>query len=234
MNFLLTLSLFFQEGSPEQVLKKLEDRVEAAKTLRVTFSIDFTSFTGERQENRKSSTGAGTLLVSKAGKVRLELRTPGEGKEKPDTFLWLYDGTRLRIRRRNDPIEETAPPENLKAFLLSIWVRGGYGNCAVLLSWLNVKDRGPQEIKGLLKAKEFQWVRGKPEEGLKFTFTPFNTPQDTAKTIIWWDLKTLEMKKRETRQDLPGLGKFVETETYEEFRLDGEVSEDLFIWPGEK
>jgi len=202
--------------SADETLGSLEKRIESAQTLTVRFTqrVDVAG----RPEGTSHS---GSLQVSRAGKVRYELQAAGGG------LFCLFDGDRLKVRRGKDRVEDRGAPRNLKETVLAVLTRGGVGECATLLSWANLDLPQP---KKRMNAREFR-VDG---DRLSFIFEPLNTPDNAAKVELLFDPKSFLFKKRNMEQDLGNLGRFVVTETYEDFKLDAEVPNDLFTWPADR
>ncbi|HEX7898023.1 MAG TPA: hypothetical protein VF950_09710 [Planctomycetota bacterium] len=219
------MSLLLLLLQAEETFKTIEARIEKAASLHVRFTRRVDTL-GDAAQVDRTSTSHGLLAVGKSGQVRYELNYKQDATDK---HLCLYDGARLRVRHGRGPIEEREAAPGLKAIVLSLFARGGTGACGNVLSWGQVKDSTAAEQKKLLQATNFRDVQGRT--GLGFTHTPLNTPQDTADSVLWYDPKTFDPKKREDRQELAGLGRFVVTETYE---IREDAPDDLFSWPADK
>ena len=223
---LLAAFLVFQEP-PADLLKKIEEKYAAAKTLSVTAEIQISGKQDGRDIKGKME---GAFRSKGAGKVRTELSGTMDDKPVPQTMN-VSDGKALATIAGME-----RPQRKEHALALGTWSRrflvrtGLLGSTSSLFA--SVFQSQSVKLEELFKVSEvadggWEKVDGKERRVIKFTVASPEAGSPPMKCRIWVDPKNLTVLKRESTQTTP-TGSVTITETYGDAAFDGDMPDDEF------
>lgn len=213
------LALLRQE-MPETTLKRIVERLETAKTIRVKFSCEI-SLPPELPGPIRSAKGE--LLLQDGNKVRLSIdQDPIEVPPKP--LLCVSDGLKTMdargFSRSKDPAKSLH--DCFRGFLPHLGILSG----RIALDLPQAAEGEPHFAKGFapLNVKS-----GEAEDGTKVL--TYNVDGTLIK--LWYDPKDLRILKRQLIFDKGSLLKDL-TEIYESFDLNLGLPKDAFQLPARR
>jgi outer membrane lipoprotein-sorting protein len=233
MRLALAIALWVQEPTAEEAHRKLEEALGKAKTLSLKFRCEAVH-TRNGQERKLASEG--TLLLKGEGQARMESRTTRDGQEQRGfSGTLVSDGTRARATSGSNP-READTPKDLRAALTF-----GPSTSGMLffLALARMTNRGSDAerplVPDLRKTVSVSGFKlGDGEGGAKtLTCVVKTTTPEASETeiVLHYEPAGPRLLKRlltfTTKDE-----KLVMTETYEEFRLDAELKDELFKLDG--
>ncbi len=221
---LVALFLLLQT-SPEESLRKLEERLLKAKTFQLSFKAEGTFQLGRQKDTQKIES---TLHVKGPARFRFVQKMVVE--EAPVTVTIVSDGTKV-VARSGDDRETHVPMQDSGERLAILFARLGLMS-SVWLSMAN-EDRDPfddkheyiPDLRRLAKYSDYG-----AEDGLLryvITYRKRNEEADsTAKVTVRFDKDGLPTTRR--GEHLSGARRVVVEEIYEGWKLDEEIADDVF------
>jgi uncharacterized protein (TIGR03066 family) len=214
-----------KEDDPVKLFRAMQQKVAAAKTLRVRFDLTVTGADGGKGIVK------GSLTLGAGDKYRVELDGKLFGHVVKETEV--SDGTAVRSSGTGANPEGARSPKEAGAYLRRALPVEGF-----FLASLNLDRRGFREEAGFkptdLKSGGTEQVMGREAHVVHFTL-PANRDGDGAKGMpatVWLDGETgLPLKFAVTggTSDVREV-----TETYSEFALDPKVDAKTFELPADK
>jgi outer membrane lipoprotein-sorting protein len=210
-----------QDGEAERLVRSVQDKVRAAKTVRVRFEVAVTDALG------KTGTVNGTLVLGDGQKYRAE----GEGTVfgQAVKFTEVSDGDRTAYRDAQDPKRDATEPAAKGA---GTYWRGALPRDGFLIGSLNLKERsewGPDAVKlSDFKLAGEETVGGRKARVVGYAVT-VKGGSDPLPVKVWVDAETgLPVKLALTggKSDIRAV-----TETYAEFAIDPKVDARTFELP---
>jgi outer membrane lipoprotein-sorting protein len=210
-----------QDGDAELLVRRMHDKVRAAKTLRVRFEISVTDALG------KKGAVKGALVLGDGQKYRAE----GEGEVfgQAVKFAEVSDGVRTAYRDATDPKRDGTEKAAKDA---GTYLRGALPRDGFLIGSLNMKERSgwaPSAFKlSAFKLGSEETVGGRKARVIEYAVT-VEGGSDPMPVKVWLDAGTgLPVKLVLTggKSDIRDV-----TETYGEYTLDAEVDAKAFELP---
>jgi outer membrane lipoprotein-sorting protein len=215
LNLLVAAVLLLQDKTAEETFKKIEEQIEKAKTVRITSKLEGTLNQGKEKKISKT----GVFILKQGNKVYAKI------KEGDSTDMLVSDGAMMLtdfLPRKFPPGAPTSSvvlktPEELNRTLS--WALVSKGAVLSLLEMIGLAySVDPKENKLRFPAHEFE--HGGEDRGAKVLKYKLG---DVAATLRY-DPKSLRVfSRRLTHKDFGDV-----TETYDEFSLDADVSDDQF------
>jgi outer membrane lipoprotein-sorting protein len=227
MRWLLTLPLLAlaawpaaaEENEAEKLFRDMEQKVRAAKTLRVRFDLSVTDGLGKKGKVK------GALTLGEGDKYRAE----GEGQlfGQAVQFTEVCDGAHTSFRDPNAPKKENEKaPKDVGAYL-----RGALPRCGFFLGALNMGggDLTPDafELSDFKMAGEDK-IGDRAAQAIRYTLKKKGDPAGLS-VKLWLDAET-HLPARLAVTGATGDWKEL-TESYGEFTLDPEVDAKSFELP---
>lgn len=230
MRWLLTLALAAlavypaaaaEPNAAEKLYRDMEQKVRAAKTLRVRFDLTITD------SNDKEGKVKGALTLGEGDKYRAE----GDGKMFGEAvrFVEVSDGARVKTTEglgapKDDKEEKSA--KGVGAYLRAALPREGF-----FLSTLDMDRRDDRPPGGLILADfelgDKEWVGKHNAQIVRYAITEKGTPYLSMK--MWLDVDTHLPVRLVVTGGTSDWKKIVET--YDEFVLDPAVEAKAFEAP---
>lgn len=202
-------------GIGAEALRKLEEKVAKAASARIRFRFEGSGPKAELGGGK----GSGTLLLKGKG-MRLEMTFML--LEEEHRMLVLSDGKRVSASVDSGPANTFDLPQELPPYAF-LMVRGGM----VVLASRRLQP-GEKEV---LPAEGMR-LGDAGDEGKTLIYTvKLSANGDTADIKVWYDPERLAIKRRSVAIRREGQPPVLFSETYEEFALDPELSDDLFKVP---
>jgi len=223
---LLAVLLVLQD-TPEDLLKKVEEKYATAKSLSVTAEIQIAG----KQEGRDiKGKMEGTFRSKGERKVRSELSGTVNDQPVPRTMN-VSDGKSLASIAGME-----RPQKKEHALALGTWSRrflvrtGLLGSTSSLFA--SVFQSQSVKLEELFKVSEvadggWEKVDGRERRVIKFTVASPEPGSPPMKCRIWVDHKNLVVLKRESTQTTAS-GSVTITETYGDAGFDGDIPDDEF------
>jgi outer membrane lipoprotein-sorting protein len=227
MNLLIALALLVQDRSAEAAFKKIEQKIEAAQSISLRFTMESTGIEGKRTG---ASEVSGPLMIKNPRKLRLEYTGT------------LFDGTRNRDRSARFVTDG----ENVLAEIageklpLATTIKSGFkpliSKCGVKIGWgvLLIHKSDPTgkshpvdlDLAGRFTLVDFK--RGEddgPSKTLAYTLRRnVGAEQVDVAMKIWYDPKTFLLTKRVLEEP----NRVRTTETYSDLKLNPAIGDDTF------
>ncbi len=226
MTLLLALALLAQERA-EETFKKIEAKIEAARTISLRFKIETFATEGRLAG---SSEVSGPLWIKNPRKARFEFTgVLFDGvKNHEQKARFVTDGENVLAEVAG---ERRALPKNIKSGFKPLLARCGVriGWAIILVEKTDANDK-PMAID-LDLAGRFTLVRFRhgEDDGASKTLTYTLRRQVQGKDVdvpmkIWYDPKTLHVTKRSFVE--PDMTRT--TETYSDIKLGADIGDDKF------
>lgn len=225
MNVLLaSLLLAVPQETPEQAFRKIEARIEAAKSWRVTFKID--------SLDKKDIPGFGSFFLEESGRMRLKV-AGNDSKGKEYSILVESDGTTIKSSFKGraftgvgDSFESRIEPRlqrtNFNMYLSRLGCfMGGALDAGVRAGAKKRKVDGAVDLKSLIEVRDVKDLGSGRNDTriLKYSFKSEFQPLPMQEARIWYDPKTYRMTRREMDIKLAD-GDETIIEIYDEFEFD--------------
>ena len=221
---LLVPALAGAADDAEKRIREFEKKLDAAKTLQVTFE-------SRAQSIRDSGTFQGTLTVAEGNKMHLEGSIDLDGK----TVKWkkVSDGNKTTEEGLDRGSRPT--PKKLTDNIRSSLAHGGF----IMAAFLSAEDSAGNvhwpafQVSAFELGKEDK-VGTRRAQIVACKLTPITTGEKktdiTFTETIWLDVETKLPLKR-VFEGMFGDKKINFTETYEKFVLDPKIDEKMFELP---
>ena len=220
------------QESPDETLRKIEEAIERAGTVRVRFMVSVHS-----PEQHKS---VGFLLLKKGGKVHGMVKRLN-GKNEGDVIV-VSDGSRLAYKYGEEWTAEELPKTFYGGVTATLARLGASQAANIGAGWYHVVWH-PDGCKETLEVSDIQ--AGKPDGDaptISYTVQVKGVNYDSRDYVrLWYEPATLKPIKRsfKTVASLRANGGVRKeggeyTEIYEEYTLDAEIPDDRFRIPIEK
>lgn len=214
MEFLFIVSLLvqdrtrdlLQDKTAEETFNKIEETIQKAEMLRITFKLEHILKEGKVDKIETS----GTVLLKQGNKANLRI------KEKGSTTLLVSDGHLMKIISKDASVLSLETPKDLNANLLKWMLREG--NAASILDALGLVPKTLPQAKKLTPASEFTF--GEDKDGVRI----LKYKVGTTGTQLRYDAKTLHV----LGIILSGQDSGSVIETFEEFELNAKIPDDEF------
>lgn len=195
-----------QDKTAEETFNKIEESIQKAKTLRITFKLEQVLKEGKADKIEKS----GTFLLKQGNKANLRI------KEKGSNTLLVSDGHLMKIIPKDVSALALETPKDLNANLLRRMLREG--NAAPLLDVLGPLETTLPQTKQPTPASDFTF--GEDKDGirvLKYRVGAVGAQlRYDPKTLRVWGLILSDQES----------GRVIET--FEEFELNATIPDDEF------
>ena len=219
-HFLGAILLFLQDSSARETLKKLEEAIVTAKTVRFKVLVEAA---GKVEGQDFKSTASGSVFFKEGNRILMTLNAATKTKFVSDGIHCSYWSGGLVDANRK--IVDT-----LGNLIRSGIVRLGMTHFQLLLP-------RPPESKPLLKAEDMEklfflseFAFGQDDQALKtitFTLKTADEEEGADHVRIWYDPKTYLPRKRVSTQKSKD-SEYTTTETYHEMTLNAEIPEETF------
>lgn len=227
MHLLIALALLVQERSAEATFKKIEQKIEAAKTISLRFTMETT---GNEGKPTGASEVSGPLMIKNPRKLRLEytgrLYDGMRNHEKSARFVTDGEKVFAEVAGEKRPMD-TNIKSGFKPLLSRCGVKIGWGILLIQKS----DPAGKLHTVDLDLANRFTLIDFKhgeddgPSKTLAYTLRRnVGAEQVDVAMKIWYDSKTLLLTKRELME--PNRART--TETYTDLKLNAEIGDDTF------
>lgn len=209
------LASFLMCQDPSAAFKKIQEAVESAASVHVSFSGEATTRKGGRTQAY-----AGILLLKEGNKVHLSVKSPDGTKE----TAVFSDGTRMRMRS-----SAGLSPERPAESGLAARHRAGLAYVGVFAAnplLLLAQGAGGKPFE----AMDFQGGKDGDGDFIAYKFKVAGRDEvGTAKT--WYDAKSFRLLKRTGTISIDDAGIAITfSETYRDFSL-AEIPDDKFALP---
>jgi outer membrane lipoprotein-sorting protein len=239
MSLFLAAVLFLQGKTPEEVLKKLEETVDQASTVRLKFKVEGSCVQAGKADT--TWTYAGTLSFKGDNRVNAlstHKQVTGDKKQETDSRL-ICDGTRLLHdfppgRKRLMDLEFFSIPQMRGSLVRAgvvdtLFVAGTFGDL------LSVGGGGPKP-RDFFEVSDLKTVPANEHKGsltysLKFENERFPShPTNVLKVTLEYDPETWRLRSRTVTLPFEG-GETRIRETYEDFSLNADIPDETFTLP---
>jgi outer membrane lipoprotein-sorting protein len=219
MPLLLMVVLLAQDASPEEILKKMEEKIATAKLVRVKFSLE-----GMRKKDKgeEKMSGTGMLILKEGNKLKFEMTMLWDEKKDMVDKKIISDGTRMDIdgRRENTP-------KNLNREIAVAFVRMGVQGMSVVGA---DRERDPAAgLSAVMSVSNLAAVEGEGGQSLSYTLKLVGE-EPPISIKLWFVPDTFSLLKRRW-EGSKGDTAIASTEIYEEFVFGGKVKDDEFALP---
>jgi len=233
MGPIVIVSLLLQVRTPQETFAKIEETIQAANRLTVTFSGNVASPVDPNSSIKIN----GTLLVKNPGKARLDVTIEGAGKNGQKTYC--SDGVQLSLTRNDAsgarPLTK-ATPTHLRNRLDVVLARVGIPLSVLFAEEAQLftgPDHSVTELREAIIASEFKAIDdGKGNPGISYKLQVVRGKWKSLSCILWYDERTLRPLKRIVR--LSDELKADCEETYNTWDVDTEIPDTRFTLPPEK
>jgi len=213
-------------SAEEITFRKIEESILAAKTLRVNVSSDATL---RWDKTELKCHFKGELLLAEGHRIHLSGLMTQDGKETKGSLI--SDGKKLAQRPESEG-EPKLSPKTMDNFIRTAVARSGIlgGQLIAGLAMAFETDR-ERDFREFFSVGGFE--NGDDEKGMKTLTYTLRMSGDNGQVKIWYDPKSLKLLKRTLSFKGGGPGSEF-TETYEDFTVNTDISEDKFKLPAEK
>ena len=246
MTLLVAFALCLQDKTAEEIFKKIQEQIEKAVTISVKFK-----FRMDGGIEKEPPLASGTILLKNTNKVNLSVQ---HGSDKSSVII--SDGQKVKDRSNGGDWRENDAPKTLKGDLSAVLAGSGIGFAVMFSNGRDQSGDNAESLKNVFKVSDFGTDADEKNAKtltykLKLTDKPSGSLQYLGK--LWYDPKTYRLLKRTVIikgeegtlkfkvKDGEGIPNFEGeeltlsyTETYEEFTLNADISDEKFKLPAEK
>lgn len=206
-------------NAAEELFRKFEEKVAAAKTVRVVCKAREPREGGDRHD--------GMFVVGEGGKARVEFDWAGAGG-KTWKEAYVCDGAKAWSSKRAPAA--CASAAKLGPALVRGFARAGIAALsAVAPSFESGKEPPAGDSWKVSKFEVGEKAKEKDRELQAVKYVLNEGKPDEQKMTLWLDVKTLLPARRDV-----DIGGWKLTETFEAFELDGRIDEGVFAPPAKK
>ncbi len=224
----LSLAFLCQEKAAEDVLKRLIEPIEKAKSMR----IGLTWKAGDPAVG-DTMDGSNTLLWKEGSKVHLTAKLRNKGRE--HEWTTICDGVKTWSSQEGQRKDAPLMPEGTQKAIGTI----GFTQMGFLLMRFGMRadPKGPPNLGNLLEVSNVQ--SGPDEQGAgTLTYDVLvkepgggDTALDDYKIKVWYDRKSLKLLKRAVTSNDRSIPN---TEEYRDLAIDVKIPDEKFKLPEEK
>jgi outer membrane lipoprotein-sorting protein len=227
MTPLVAACLLLQAPSAEETFKKIEESLNAAKSVRVTFVWD-----GATKSDQQGKVDArGNVLLKEGNRARL-VATVTE-KHQSSELRIISDGTMVKAKLGPKRMLECETPRHLGAGMKMALHRLGAMQAVLIAHKICMLDPSEQdEALDLSKRPPLSDFRAGEDDGDWKTMTYKITPEGTdsaAEVRLWYVPDTYKLVKRTITLKRPNESVF--TEVYNEWTTEGDLDNEEFTLP---
>ena len=218
-----------QDRAAEEIFKKIEERIEKAKTLRIRFSWQHDDF-----RDRDVQGQSGVLLVKTGNKAWYQTKDSmgherwaiSNGRRMCSGNTSNYDQGIVAGERRYD----TGPTsKELEKDLRRLVSRPGLP----LFTFSTLAFRFEEATPKWIRASDFKSVEtGGKTRALSYRLSAEDESR-SMDVIVWYDPESLQLLKRKTSFFVKPQDPLAITETYSEFIFDADIPEEKFKLPSD-
>lgn len=221
MNLLLAVAILLQDGTPEETFKKIEESIEKAKTLSITFSA------GGMATAKGGGDGlfqaSGVMLLKEGGRFNCLVKRRLEDRESENSIV--CDGTKLSHKRDQTAAEVIEVPKACRGAASMLVTRVG-----ILMGGLfQAPGEADEDVKKTLALKNLRV--GEDDGRAKTLLYTISFGPATLDCRLWYEPKTLRLLKRTMKIRK---GERVEgslTESYVEYIVNADIPDEKFKLP---
>jgi outer membrane lipoprotein-sorting protein len=202
--------------APEEVLRRIREALETSETACIRFTLEPEGRGAPISGNRKT----GVVFLKRGNKLNLSVKewTGSNTRGVPETESRLIsDGTRMErcLLRRGTEIEaEDLKPDSIAPALAEWYLRGGN-----LAAWPAVVD-----VKGRDALRDVRSAVGTPDA------PAIAYKAGSVSVTLWYDPVSFKPLHRSLRAE----GQGGATETYQEYELNEDMADSLFVLAKDK
>jgi hypothetical protein len=196
----LLLSLALAQDTPEQAFRKIEAAIEAARTIKVEFTID--------AKVPDARPGKGTMSIGEGGTLRVDARL--ESEKQSLSLMVESDGKRVKSTFESKTLEFDVDPKYLRSnhnvYLsrLGIFIGIAFEHGIRTGNARTLKQNGEPIVFDLKQMFLVQDVRaaGESSDGariLTYGFKSAFEPMPVSDVKIWYDPGSYKLLRREYR-----------------------------------
>ena len=230
MSSLLVACFLLQTESAEEIFKKIEESLSAAKCVRVHFVWD-----GATKTDTEGKVDArGNVLLKEGNRVNLTASVTE--RTQTSELRIISDGKTVKSKLGPKRMLESETPKRLEAGLKMALHRLGAMQAVLIAHKVCMLDPGEQEeALDLGKRPPLSDFRAGPDDGewktMTYKITP-DGPDSAAEVRLWYTSEGYKLVKRTITIKRPSESVF--TETYKVWSVDADVDNDEFTLPSVK
>ena len=219
-----------QAQSAEDTFKKIEESLNSAKCVRVTFVWDGAT----RADVQGKVDARGNVLLKEGNRASL-LASVTE-KHQTSELRIISDGTTVKARLGPKRMLECETPKHFEAGLKMALHRLGAMQAVLIAHKICMLDPAEQEeALDLSKRPPLSEFKDGPDDGewktMTYKITP-DGPDSAAEVRLWYAADTYKLVKRTITLKRPAESVF--TEVYKVWTVDGELGNEEFVVPSVK
>jgi outer membrane lipoprotein-sorting protein len=218
MYLIAALALLLQDKTAEETFKKIEESIEKAKTLSITFSVGGMATAKEGQNGLFQASGV--MLLKEGGRFNCVVKRRLEERELENSIV--CDGTKVSHKRDQSAAEVIEVPKVYRGAASTLVARVG-----TMMGGLFQGTGGPDEdVKKTLALKDLRV--GEDDGGAKTLLYTVSLGPATLDCRLWYEPKTLKLLKRTMKIRK---GESVEgslTESYVEYIVNADIPDEKF------